>query len=245
MSNSGKSAIRTPAVFAPSADMEERLRAFAEIGSDWFWEKDAALRFTYMSQGIDGPASSFAADFLGRRIDEVDVPGFAEVDWRPLLKVLARRAPFRDFRFIRRTPHGIRHLCVSGMPVFDGMGTFVGYRGTGRDLTKETLAEERAATAPSRLAGAIESIPESFALFDRDDRLVLCNSRHREIHAAVAHLLVPGTPFAEICRAIADAEQPAGARGREEEWVEERLRRHAAAHESAVERAPLATAPPR
>ena len=215
--------------------MAERLRAFAEIGSDWFWEKDAALRFSYMSDGIDGLASSFAADFLGRRIDEIDLPGFDEVDWRPLLSALALRTPFRDFRFIRRTPHGIRHLCVSGIPVFDGDGRFLGYRGTGRDLTKETIAEERAATAQMRLSEAIESIPESFALFDRDDRLVLCNSRHREIHAAVAHLLVPGTPFAEICRAIAYTEQPAGARGREEDWVKDRLRRHSAADRFAIE----------
>ena len=235
MSKPSTPAARTPLIPAPSADTGERLRAFAEIGSDWFWEKDAALRFSYMSEGIDGPASSFAADFLGRRIDEVALPGFDEVDWRPLLSALARRAPFRDFRFIRRTPHGIRHLCVSGVPVFDRDGGFLGYRGTGRDLTKETLAEERAATAQARLSEAIESVPESFAFFDPEDRLVLCNSRHREIHAAVAHLLVPGTPFEEICRAIAYREQPAGAQGREEDWVRDRLQRHIAADKLAFE----------
>src|SRR5215472_18631341 len=127
----------------PPALEEERLRAFAEIGSDWFWEKDAELRFTYMSSAIDGPSSTFASHFLGKRIEEVKLPGFDEVNWRPLLRALDKRAPFRDFRFIRRIGGEIRHLAVSGMPIFDGAGRFLGYRGTGRDLTKETLAEER------------------------------------------------------------------------------------------------------
>jgi PAS domain-containing protein len=78
---------------APAPDEGERLRAFAEIGSDWFWEKDAQLRFTYMSVGIDGQSAAFADDFLGKRIDEVKLPGFDEVDWRPLLQVLERRKP--------------------------------------------------------------------------------------------------------------------------------------------------------
>ncbi|MGO8917049.1 MAG: PAS-domain containing protein [Stellaceae bacterium] len=206
---------------------EERLRAFAEIGSDWFWEKDSQLRFTYMSSGIDGQAAPFADDFLGRRIDEVALPGFDEIDWRPLLIALEKRAPFREFRFIRRTVHGgLRHLAVSGMPIFAEDGAFQGYRGTGRDLTKETLAEERAAIAQSRLTDAIEAIPECFLLLDKEDRLVLCNSRYRELHAAIAHVLVPGTSFEEICRASAYAELPAAAKGREEAWVSDRVARH-------------------
>src|SRR5215469_9864089 len=150
----------------PLTSEEERLRAFAEIGSDWFWEKDAELRFISMTSVIDGPAAAFARHFLGRRIDEVKLPGFDEVDWRPLLRALDKRAPFRDFRFIRRTADGIKHLAVSGMPMFDSTGRFVGYRGTGRDLTKEMLAEERAAAAQSQLMAAIETIPQCFLLLD-------------------------------------------------------------------------------
>jgi signal transduction histidine kinase len=215
----------------------DRLRAFAQIGSDWFWETDAQLRFTRMSDGIDGPTSAFAADFIGRRIDEVKLPGFDEVDWQPVLSGLARRAPFREFCFIRRTPdRGVRQLAVSGVPVFDAAGGFVGYRGTGRDLTKETVAEERAATAQARLIDAIESIPECFMLLDAADRLVVCNGRYRELYAPVAHLCVPGTPFEEICRASALAGLPAVARGREEEWVRDRLARHNAPHFAMEER---------
>ncbi|HZB91039.1 MAG TPA: PAS-domain containing protein [Stellaceae bacterium] len=234
MPKSGRSPADTPPA-APGED--ERLRDFAEIGSDWFWEKDAELRFTYMSSGIDGQAAPFACEFIGKRIDEVSLPGFEGVDWRPLLQAFELRKPFREFRFTRRTQNGgLRHLAVSGMPIFDAAGRFLGYRGTGRDLTKETLAEERAAAAQSRLIDAIEAIPEGFMLLDKEDRLVLCNSRFRELHKPIAAVLVPGTGFAELCRASCYAEQPDNARGREEEWIADRLRRHQAPHYGVEER---------
>ncbi len=206
---------------------EERMRAFAEAGSDWFWEMDEALRFSYMSDRVDRPNDLFGADFLGRRIDEIGLPGMEETYWPPLLLRLEMRVRFRDFRFIRRNAVGAaRHLSISGVPIFDAAGEFRGFRGTGRDLTDETVAEERAALAQSRLTDAIESIPESFMLLDAEDRLVLCNSRYRELHASIAHCLVPGTKFVDICRASALAGLPKPAIGRVEEWVRERMARH-------------------
>jgi signal transduction histidine kinase len=214
---------------AAASEAELRLQTFAAVASDWFWEKDENLRFTFMSDRMEGPNAPFGADFIGKRIDEVKLPGFDEVDWRPLLARLAARAPFRDFRFIRRGPRGVvRHLAVSGVPVFDVKGRFRGYRGTGRDLTNETLAEKRAALAQARLVAAIESIPECFMLLDAEDRLVLCNSRYRELHAPIAAMLAPGTPFEAICRASAHAELPLSAKGRQEEWVRDRMARHRA-----------------
>jgi signal transduction histidine kinase len=51
---------------------------------------------------------------------------------------------------------------------------------------------------------AIESIPGGFMLLDAEDRLVLCNSRYREINATVAPWLAGGTPLADIDRASID-----------------------------------------
>ncbi|HEX9488865.1 MAG TPA: PAS-domain containing protein [Stellaceae bacterium] len=218
-------------------DGETRLRAFAEAGSDWFWEMDEALRFSYMSDRVDRPNELFGADFLGRRIDEIGLPGMEETYWPPLLLRLEMRVRFRDFRFIRRNAVGAaRHLSISGVPIFDAADEFRGFRGTGRDLTDETVAEERAALAQSRLTDAIESIPESFMLLDAEDRLVLCNSRYRELHASIAHCLVPGTKFEDICRASALAGLPMPAVGRVEEWVHDRMARHRERHFELEER---------
>ena len=228
-------AVTPPPGAAP--EVEQRLRAFAEAGSDWFWEMDGDLRFSYMSDRVDRPNDLFGADFLGRRIDEVGLPGMEETHWPPLLLRLEMRVRFRDFRFIRRNAVGApRHLSISGVPIFDASGEFKGFRGTGRDLTDETVAEERAALAQSRLTDAIESIPESFMLLDAEDRLVLCNSRYRELHAPISHCLVPGARFEDICRASAQAGLPMPAVGRVEDWVRERMARHRQRHFEIEER---------
>jgi PAS domain S-box-containing protein len=228
MSRSRRPRVRAAArAESATVENERRLRAFAEAGSDWFWEMDAERRFSFMSDRIDRPFASFTAEFLGRRAAELDLPGCEGVDWRPLLEQLERRAPFRDFRFTRRTAAGdLRHLSVSGIPLFDAEGRFRGYCGSGRDLTKETAAEKRAALAQARLIDAIESIPESFLLLDAEDRLVLCNTRYRDLHGEIARWLVPGTPFEDICRASAKAGLPAQAAGRAEEWARDRIMRH-------------------
>jgi nitrogen-specific signal transduction histidine kinase len=210
-----------------AAAENDRLRAFAEAGADWFWEMDATLRFTYVSDRVDGPMHAAAALFLGKRIGEVLLPGLENVDWRPAVQRLALRAPFRDFRFVRRGRSGLLyHVSTSGVPVFDDAGEFCGYRGIGRDLAKEAAAERRATIAQTRLTDAIESVPDGFMLLDARDRLILCNSSYRELHAPIAHCLVPGTSFEEICRASARAGLPAAAIDDPEEWVRDRLERH-------------------
>ena len=61
--------------------------------------------------------------------------------------MLDAHLPFRDFELARPTPDGgKRYVSVSGMPVFDEFGRFVGYRGVGRHITdrKRAEAEHRA-----------------------------------------------------------------------------------------------------
>ena len=57
--------------------------------------------------------------------------------------MLDAHLPFRDFELARPTADGSkRYMSVSGMPVFDGSGQFVGYRGVGRDITERKRAED-------------------------------------------------------------------------------------------------------
>ncbi|WP_147822397.1 hybrid sensor histidine kinase/response regulator [Salidesulfovibrio onnuriiensis] len=88
--------------------------------------------------------------------------------------------------------------------------------------------EEQAAMASDRLVEAIESISDGFALYDCNDRLVLCNSKYREIDRQHAESFRPGMSFETIIRANAHAGVYREALGREEEWVFERLSMHRA-----------------
>jgi signal transduction histidine kinase len=57
------------------------------------------------------------------------------------MRDLAARCSFRNFRYQRRHGNGrLRHVCINGDPLFDATGLFLGYRGTGRDVTFEVEA---------------------------------------------------------------------------------------------------------
>ncbi|WP_247483336.1 PAS-domain containing protein [Bradyrhizobium sp. 15] len=65
------------------------------------------------------------------------------------------------------------------------------------------------------------------ALFDKDDRLVLWNRQYAEFYAARRETLAAGTPFESILRVGLARLQYPEAIGREDEWLAERLARHA------------------
>ena len=195
-----------PIITEAAADGDvEQIRIFAQAGADWFWETDADLRITMMSDRPSLSATSLTADFIGRAITD-PLPGIEDFDYAALRDAVERRAFIRDLRYSRRGSDGrLRHYSVSGAPFFALDGSFRGYRGTGRDRTRSVDVEEQAATAQARLLAAMESIPEAVVLCDREQRLILCNSAFRQHNAAIADRLVPGTPIAELSARAAEA----------------------------------------
>jgi PAS domain S-box-containing protein len=90
-----------------------------------------------------------------------------------------------------------------------------------RDITES----QRASEAQQRLLNALDKSPEGYALFDPDDRLVFANSEYLRLMRESAHLLVVGRKYEDILRAAVAAGDVPEAIGREEEWIEARLRR--------------------
>ncbi|WP_043700379.1 putative bifunctional diguanylate cyclase/phosphodiesterase [Yoonia vestfoldensis] len=117
------------------------LEDFAGIASDWFWETDHAHRFTYFSGRMEAVTKLKTADILGRRRDIV-AANPAGPDWQAHLDDLNAHRPFRNFeyRIIRPTDGSTMWLRVAGEPLFDPAGRFIGYRGTGHDITREKVA---------------------------------------------------------------------------------------------------------
>lgn len=88
-------------------------------------------------------------------------------------------------------------------------------------------ANREAEEARSNLANAIETIQEGFALFDPDEKLVMCNSRFGLHMPDIRAAFVPGLDFHDYVQLIsrsrfrehADSEAP-------EDWARGRLERH-------------------
>ncbi|SMX46672.1 hybrid sensor histidine kinase/response regulator [Actibacterium lipolyticum] len=81
-------------------------------------------------------------------------------------------------------------------------------------------------TEMMRMWAAVEAIPDGFVLYDREDRMVMCNEHYREIYSQSAPAMKPGATFEEILRYGLDRGQYVDAIGREEDWLSERLTRH-------------------
>lgn len=212
---------------------EARLQDFAVMASDWFWEQDAELRFTDIGVTAPYPPSDGRSQ-IGKFRWELADPCYAPEWWEEHKRDLLERKPFRDFRYrlIRRDGR-LRHVSINGVPVYDSAGRFAGYRGTGRDITAEVEADaelrsakERAEQAETLLRDAVDSMSEGFVIYDKENRFVMCNERYRRTYPEGADLLVPGARFEDILRHILAAGGYGDARGRETEWLAERLRRH-------------------
>jgi PAS domain S-box-containing protein len=121
---------------------EDRFRDFAMTSSDWFWETDVNHRFSYLSEGI-GTFGFSARDLVGRSREEIAAAsGNTVVRWDEHLALLERHEPFRDFVYTWKNAAGREGVAsVSGNPFFDSAGRFLGYRGTGRDITEQVRSE--------------------------------------------------------------------------------------------------------
>ncbi len=99
------------------------------------------------------------------------------------------------------------------------------------ELFRETAIERSQLEADAerqrmRIATAIETIPDGFVLYDADDRVLLANSRYREIFPDAAAVAQPGASFREILQAQLEGGRVDLDGMSAESWIETRLARH-------------------
>lgn len=147
-------------------ESEERFRGLSDLTSDWYWEQDAEFRFTRFAGGAFRDFPDLADSLTGiRRWDSDNI-------LCPPEQMAAHRAtveahkPFRDFEYQARTSKGALWISVSGEPVFDEQGGFLGYRGTGRDVTERREADTRLAESELKFASLFQLSPLPLALTD-------------------------------------------------------------------------------
>lgn len=134
----------------------ERFLALTDLSADWYWEQDANLRYTDVSDGYFERTGYAPSQILGRTRDEViDLSGSEALE--DYSARIARREPFRDLLIRHRRNDGDERIfCVSGKPVFGADGSFAGYRGIGRDVTEQQRMRAALAASERRMQLAIQ-----------------------------------------------------------------------------------------
>jgi len=142
---------------------EERFRDFADIVSDYVWETDADLRFTYLSSGYEKISGLPVSSVLHRTRREVwGVQDAGDLSWESHYRALETHQPIEGFKMRWKRPDGeTRTLYFVGKPMFDSDERFIGYRGGVKDITDLTRAQQ-AAEQSQRTAEAANAAKTNF-----------------------------------------------------------------------------------
>ncbi len=128
-------------------DSEARFRGLTQLSSDFFWESDAQHRLVSIVHGPNYAAPPVGYGVVGKTPWEIASKSPDQAGWQAHKAMLDDHLPFRDFEIARPLPEGgTRYFAVSGQPRFDADGTFLGYRGVGRDITEIAAARSRIAS---------------------------------------------------------------------------------------------------
>lgn len=118
-------------------ESEKRFRSFAELSSDWFWETDKDLKYQFLPS-TDNRYHYQYQHFVGRT--PLDMRSEEETHqlkkWSHFLRMTNRHEVFHDFEYEALDKDGNSFwISISGTPTFDQYEQFIGYVGTGRDIT--------------------------------------------------------------------------------------------------------------
>ena len=201
--------------------IESRLNTLTEFSTEWLWETDAEQRFTWFSQSVEKFTGVPREWHYGKRRDDIGLED-GQDGWAEHRNVLQRREAFHDFRYRRKGPNKTDWLTASGVPVFDANGSFIGYRGIGRDITYEVETSR----VNDEVFEAIDDFEDALSIWDADDRLIMRNRAFRTMNAQVPDGIALGTTFSEHIRlGLAAGSYPIAEKD-PDAWFEARMNSH-------------------
>jgi diguanylate cyclase (GGDEF)-like protein len=118
---------------------------FEGSGRGWFWETNHLGTLSYVSHQLADDFHCSREELLGRQFTDllsVDTShGSGGEEHKTLGFHLSARFPFADV-VVRAATNEDVHWSLSGNPIFDEQGRFMGFRGIGADLTEQRRTEQ-------------------------------------------------------------------------------------------------------
>ncbi|MBV1917708.1 MAG: EAL domain-containing protein [Sphingomonadaceae bacterium] len=123
---------------------ESLLSEYEQTGHGWFWETDRRGLITYVSPRIAKSLGSDGQSLLGRPFIAIFHLDSAEKESERTLKFhLSTRSSFQELPVRAATGEKEeRWWSISGRPVMDQYNNFLGFRGSGTDLTETRLSQQ-------------------------------------------------------------------------------------------------------
>ena len=121
-------------------ESEQRFRDYAETASDWLWETGPDHRVTRLSDLYDVGIPPSRVIGVARWEIATDVESEPE-KWRLHRAMLDAHRPFRNFVYTVSGIGSPAYVQTSGKPFYDTNGNFLGYRGSGTNITASIRAD--------------------------------------------------------------------------------------------------------
>ncbi len=211
---------------ANAAESEMRLLSLLEASPARITLKDVEGKFIMVNRTFADNVDATAEAMVGKSMYDCSSKDYADKSAAQDRDIL-ETGNVLEMEYETKSPEGLElHRHLIKFPVRGVTDAVEGIGSISTDITARKRTEAALRESEARLHDAIEAMSEGFALYDRDERLVLCNELYRQSFPTLARiegLIVPGMRFEDFVRAGAERGLVFTARGRVEEHMRERL----------------------
>jgi two-component system cell cycle sensor histidine kinase PleC len=181
-------------------EVRARIDTVLRHGGSGLWDWDLARGRIYWS---DSMYTMLGLERTGEFLSFGDMNRILHPEEDDLFELAKRMAGTKngtidhEFRAIHASGR-IIWIRARGQVVHDRAGEGPHLVGIAVETTHEKLLAARRDTEELRLRDAVETITEAFILWDSDNRLVLSNSKFRELHKLPLEAVRPGTAYEDV-----------------------------------------------
>ncbi len=144
-----------------------RLRDFARAAGDWFWELDAERRLVSVSDKVAAVTGVPAMAYIGQSIEAIGTLEATAAHKMPIDESYRTRTPFRGQALrLDMADEPTRFFHLAGVPIFDSMGQFQGFRGAAVDVSQSVAQSQRARVKTRELQTSLDHLQRENATLD-------------------------------------------------------------------------------
>jgi PAS domain S-box-containing protein len=142
---------------------EQRFQDFAQSASDWHWELNPDLRYTFVSDTVTHITNRQPDWYSNLTLNDIIDRHFDRDEWQPFFDAFDARCAFNNLVVRRVDVDGSeKWISLNGLPVFDAEGNFECFRGTASDVSEIIKIQESLRRSEARFRDFAEAASDWF-----------------------------------------------------------------------------------
>ncbi|GHB90849.1 PAS domain S-box protein [Cerasicoccus arenae] len=163
-------------------ESERRFRDISNAAGEFIWEHDINGHFTYASERVKEVTGFSPGEFIGLHPKDMIHPDAMEEFRARYTDIVTNQKTFNNMEVLTKHKNGSPiWLNISGVPMHNRDGVYVGYRGAGMDINQRKQTEEELSTLYQRFQLATNSGRIGIWEFDFSEKLLVWDAIMHEI----------------------------------------------------------------